>query len=175
MNDNATISNSETSSWLDRRTYTDLPPTAERSLRAAGLAFEDESVARQHLARARELAGDHPAVLTAEYRFFLYKHRYADAALVAERCLVDAARTLGVPARYHDVQRHHADFAQLEPGPRRWMYTLQAYAYVLFRAGQRDEARHALTHLIALDLNNQTKSVELLAVVSRNGEETDEG
>lgn len=157
--------------WLERRTYTDLPETAERALREAGLAFTQDSVAERHLARARQIAGDHEAVLVAEYRYYLYKHRYAEAARAAERCLTAAARDLGVPEAYMYVSPEHADFAQLEPAVRRWMYTLQAYAYVLLRAGDEQAAQLAFEHLRRIDVNNQTKTAELLAVVKRGGVE----
>jgi hypothetical protein len=152
--------------WLDRRAYPDLHPEAERALRAAALCWHRESEAEAQLERASDLAGEHVAVLIADYRYRLYKHRFEEARQAAERCLAAAAARLGLPADYREVRPEHADFAALDPDVRFWLFTLQAYGYVLLRCGRLEEGRAALEALTLLDATDQTKTRVLLQVIA---------
>lgn len=152
--------------WLDRRAYPDLHPDAERALRAAALCWHRESEAEEQLGRAAELAGDHVAVLIANYRYRLYKHRFEQARDAVERCLAAAAARLGLPADFREVEPEHADFSALDQHVRFWLFTLQAYGYVLLRCGLRQEGRAALERLTLLDTTDQTKTRVLLQVIA---------
>ena len=152
--------------WLDRRAYPDLHPDAERALRAAALCWHRESEAEEQLRRAVELAGDHVAVLIADYRYRLYKHRFDEARAAAERCLTAAAARLGLPADFRDVRPEQADFSALDKDVRFWLFTLQAYGYVLLRCGLLEEGRTALERLTLLDATDQTKTSVLLQVIA---------
>jgi len=152
--------------WLDRRAYPDLHPEAERALRAAALCWHLESEAEEQLGRASKLAGDHVAVLIADYRYRLYKHRFEQARHAAERCLAAAAARLGLASDFREVRPEHADFAALDTDVRFWLFTLQAYGYVLLRCGLREEGRAALERLSLLDATDQTKTRVLLQVIA---------
>ncbi len=52
-----------------------LPAAAERHLYQAGLAYQHDALAEQHLRDAQALAPDHAAVLIGLYRFYFYKGR----------------------------------------------------------------------------------------------------
>lgn len=168
MNDPLTTTGIATG-WLDRRAYPDLPADAERALRTAALCWHVEPEAELHLARARELAGSHIAVLIAHYRYLLYKHKLLEARDAAERCLRAAAGRVGLPLDFHEVTEKHADFASLDPDMRFWLFTLQAYGYVSLRSGFPAEGRHALERLAALDRADQTKTRVLLQVIDMVG------
>jgi hypothetical protein len=152
--------------WLDRRSYPDLPKEAERALRAAALCWQREVDAEAHLARARELAPGHVAVLIADYRYRLYKHRFAEAREAAVRCLSEAAARLQIPNDFRQVGPGHAAFGEMDPDVRFWLFTLQAYGYVSLRAGHPEEGRAALEHLAALDTADQTKTRILIQVIA---------
>ncbi|HEY0463790.1 MAG TPA: hypothetical protein VGC79_06255 [Polyangiaceae bacterium] len=152
--------------WLDRRAYPDLHPEAERALRTAALCWHREAEAEEQLGRAAQLAGDHVAVLIADYRYRLYKHRFEQAREAAERCLAAAAARLGLPADFREVRPESADFGALDPDVRFWLFTLQAYGYVLLRCGLREQGRAALERLTLLDATDQTKTRVLLQVIS---------
>ena len=173
MNDELKATTGLATGWLDRRSYPDLPPEAERSLRAAALCWQRETEAESHLERARKLAPGHVAVLIADYRFQLYKHRFAEAREAATRCLAAAAHRLQVPADFRQVGPEHAAFSEMDADVRFWLFTLQAYGYVSLRAGDPAEGRAALEHLASLDVADQTKTRVLLQVIVAAGRPDD--
>ncbi|HET7543755.1 MAG TPA: hypothetical protein VFK05_27970 [Polyangiaceae bacterium] len=159
--------------WLDRRAHLDLHPDAERALRSAALCWHREREAEAYLARATELAGEHIAVLIANYRYRLYKHRFEEARQAAARCLALAAARLAIPADFQQISAGHANFASPDPDVRFWLFTLQAYGYVSLRAGHAEEGRLALERLALLDTSDQTKTQVLLQVISSAGHSDD--
>ena len=82
----------DTAAIADALLGRDLPAAAEAELRLAGVAYQRDAEAEQHLFRARALAPDHPAVLIGFYRFYFYKSRLEDALVIARLCLLRAAR-----------------------------------------------------------------------------------
>jgi len=170
----ASSSSSLADRWLNQRAYPDLPAEVERLLREAGLAWHDQRSAEGLLAEAESRCPDHVAVMIAQYRFRLYKHRFTDALTYAGKLLAWAARGAGLPADYWRVTRADATFASADPALRFWMWALQAYGYVLLRCeGIADTARaerendglQALRHLAWLDEADQTKTRTLLQVI----------
>ena len=91
-----------------------LPAKAEQHLNLAGLAYQDDALAEQHLREAQSLAPEHVAVLIGLYRFYFYKGRLADALGVAEICLDKAARANGLPLDWRRVRPGDADFSSFE-------------------------------------------------------------
>ncbi len=156
--------------WLERRYHPDLEPLAERALRAAGLAWHDEPEAERQLRIAEQLAPQHRAVVVAHYRYFLYKHRFAEALPYLERCLAMFAQVLGWP----DPARPLIEVAECElgdaPDLRAWMFARQAYGYLLLRLGRTQEGIAVLEALVALDVRDQIKTRVLLDVITRPAE-----
>jgi hypothetical protein len=154
-------------SWLDQRHYADLDPRAERALRAAGLSWHDEAEAERLMGEAEALAPLHMAVVVAQYRYHLYKHRFKEAKAYAIKCLSLASEELGLHADFRFVTRTHADFATSEPGVRFWLFALQALGYVLLRCGEGSEGMDALRKVVELDGTDQTKTRILVDVIAR--------
>lgn len=152
--------------WLDGRYHPDLDPAAERLLRAAGRAWHDPAEAQRLLDAAEAIAGDHPALLIARYRLAFYRHRFEAALAHAEAVLAHAARRLNVPPDWRIVRPSDADFSSDGPDLRFWMFTLQAYGYVLVRLGRAPEGLAAWRALAALDMRDQTRTRLLLASAS---------
>lgn len=152
---------------LDGRYHPDLDPAAERAIRAAGLAWHDEPEAERQLAIAASIASDHMAVLTAHYRYNLYKHRYSPAQACAERMLAVTAQRLNIPLDWQQVRPVHADFYARDPETRSWLFVLQAYGYVLLRLGRREQGIAAMRQVVALDAGDQTRTRILLQVIER--------
>jgi hypothetical protein len=161
----ATLSPAQGRAWLDRRDHHDLDPRAERALRAAGVAFEDDAEAEANLATARALAPRHRAVLIAHYRYHFYKHRFAEAEPHARACVALGAQEASLAADFRLVAPSDRDFAALDPATRFWLFALQAHAYVLLRLGRREEAFQAFRKIIELDARDQTKTRVLLEVL----------
>ena len=153
--------------WLEGRYHADLDPAAERAIREAGLAWHDEPEAERALAAS--IAPGHMAVLTAHYRYNLYKHHYGPAQTCAERLLAATAARLKIPLDWQEVRAAHANFCAQDPDTRFWLFVLQAYGYVLLRLGRCDLAMAAMRHVVALDTEDQTKTRMLLQVIERAG------
>jgi len=151
--------------WLERRDYDDLDAHAERALRAAGAAFEDDAAAETHLATARTIAPRHRAVLIAHYRYHFYKHRFAEAEPYARACVALGAREASLPGDFRQVSANHRDFAAQDTPIRFWLFALQAHAYVLLRLGKTEEAFEEFEKIVELDLDDQTKTRVLLDVI----------
>lgn len=152
--------------WLDGRYHDDLPPEAERAIRAAGLFWDDEARADALLAEAARHAPGHLAVLIARYRHAFYKHRFEAAFAMAGDVLAAAARRLNIPTDWHEVGASDAPFASDDAHVRFWMFVLQAYGYVLLRLGREAEGEAVLRHLGELDVRDQTRTRVLLRVMA---------
>jgi len=151
--------------WLNQRFHQDLPGEVERLLREAGLAWHDEPRAERLLAEAERRCPDQVAVLIAQYRYRLYKHRFDEAATYAAALLVEAARGAQLAPDFRRVARGDAPFAAAEKPLRFWLWALQAYGYVLLRCRRAEEGLEALRHLAWLDESDQTKTRTLLQVI----------
>jgi hypothetical protein len=152
--------------WLGQRRYTDLLPEAERALREAGLYFLDAPRAEACLREAQRLAPTHPAVLIGHYRFYLYKHRYVEAARCAQACVVMAARRIRMADDVLAVTSEMVSEVTSERDLRAWLFSCQAYGYVLIRAGEGDAGRRLLAHVVSLDAENHTRTDALLSAIA---------
>lgn len=162
-------------SWLDQRHYADLDPRAERALREAGLNWHDEAEAERLLTSAERMAPTHLAVIVAQYRYHLYKHRLAHARAYAEKCLALLSVELGLPDDFRTVQSTHPAFVAYDARVRFWLFALQAYGYVLLRCGLTDEGMGALRKVVELDRTDQTKTRVLVDVIVRAERQADSG
>ncbi len=162
------------SAWLSQRRYPDLDPRAERALREAGLRFSEGAVAEVYLRQAAAIAPEHEAVLVGQYRYYLYKHRYGEAARFARACISQAAERLGIASDPMSVSASELDLSARESLARSWLFACQAYAYVLLRAGQKARGTRLLEHLVAVDTENLSKTVELCAVIKKAEQNEDD-
>ncbi|MCR6630538.1 MAG: hypothetical protein NVV74_11075 [Magnetospirillum sp.] len=149
----------------------DLPEPARGHLAAAVAAWGDEAVASGHVAAALRAAPDSLAVRMGAYKFYLYRHRLAEAVAQAAAILEQAARRLQLPHDWRAVQPDHAAFDRIEPWPRLFLQALIGMGYGLARLGLADEAREALRKAMALDPHDRFGAARLLAVVERGGAE----
>lgn len=153
----------------------DLPPGAEAELRLAGLAYQSDERAEQHLFQAKALAPDHPAVLIGFYRFYFYKGRLDDALMMARICLLKAARDNALDPDWRKVAAEDADFGSYDAVlPRFYLFTLKAYAYLKLRLGHIDEGRDAALKTVALDPTDKVGAKVLLDVLGRMGVSDDD-
>ena len=160
--------------WLDRRYYGgDLPPRAERALHEASLAWDNEAAAERHLHDALELAPNHLATRIGAYKFYLYRHRLAEALPHAEACLAETLRQAGLPPDWRTLRAEHAAFASLDPAPRAVLFALVACGYVLARLAREDESRALLGKVAELDAADLLGARRLIAVLDRGGREDD--
>jgi tetratricopeptide (TPR) repeat protein len=152
-----------------------LPAMAERHLNQAGLSYQHDAVAEQHLRVAQALAPDHAAVLIGLYRFYFYKGRLSEALDVARVCLAKAARDNSLDPDWRRVSSGDADFGSFDAIlPRFYLFTLKAYAYLKMRLGELAEGREVVDKLLALDPSDKLNARLLLDVWQRQGQDDDE-
>ena len=164
------ISSFPADAWLERRYYGgDLSQLAERALHEAGRDWCDEASAEHHIRQALALAPEHLAVQIGAYKFFLYRHRLAEALPHAEICLAELLRRSGLPADWRDLTPGHAAFDSLDEAPRAVLFALVACGYVLARLGREDESRAVLGKVAELDAADRMGARRLLAVIERAG------
>jgi tetratricopeptide (TPR) repeat protein len=152
-----------------------LPAAAEHHLRLAGLSYQHDQLAEQHLHEAHALAPRHAAVLIGLYRFYFYKGRLAEALEVARVCLDKAARENGFDLDWWLVERGDADFSGWDAVlPRFYLFTLKAYAYLNMRLGNEAEAHLVLLKMLDLEPSDKLGARVLLNVLDRKGRDDDE-
>ena len=150
-------------------------PAAVRSeLSSAVAAWDDESVALAHIRAALSAAPDHPEVRVGAYKFYFYKHHYAEAAPLALWCVQWAMGRLGLGSDWRRVSAGDAAFGGLDWLPRFFLFALKAYGYVLVRTGALEAGRAAVARAAELDPADRIGAGRLLAVIDRMGIEPDD-
>jgi hypothetical protein len=121
------------------------------------------------LLRAHLIAPEHLTVLVSLYRYYFYQHRLADVLVVADHAKRVAARHLGIPSDWRQI-----DEAQLGTAAaisfgllRFYLLALKAESVVLLRLGRIAESRDRLTRLAALDSRDHLGAAKLLEVVDQ--------
>lgn len=149
-----------------------LPADAERELRLAGMAYQQDGVAEAHLRKAVSLAPWHVAVHIGLYRFYFYKGRLQEALQVAVRCLEDAAARIGIPGDWREVRAQDAEFGSYDAVMARfYLFTLKAYGYLHMRLGDVEAGRAVTTKLLELDPQDKLGGKVLLNVLDRMGKD----
>ncbi|NVN87148.1 MAG: hypothetical protein HXX15_13795 [Rhodopseudomonas sp.] len=152
-----------------------LPFEAQRHLDLAGMQYQRDDIAEQHLREARALAPDHAAVLIGLYRFYFYKGKLDQALEIAESCLAKAARDNGLDSDWRKVRRADAEFSTYAAVlPRFYLFTLKAYAYLRMRLGDLGEGHAAIEKLLELDPSDKVNAGVLLGVWQRIGQPDDD-
>ncbi len=144
-----------------------LPDGAAAALQEASRARGDAQLELAALMRAQALAGEHPAVLIALYRYHFYGHRPRPARDVARRALVVGAAALGLPTVWREVPAQALAGARYDAATRFYLFSLKGYAYLSLRLDEETEARDALALLRALDPDDRVGGALLEAVRQR--------
>lgn len=151
-----------------------LPAAARDALEAAGRSHADPARCRDLLARASDLAPDHPATLIAQYRFHFYGGRLGEALAVGLRCLDWAAAAGGLAIDWRRVGPADAPFGDFAAALARfYLFCLKGCAYLLARLGERRESLEMLRKLCELDPADRLGGRALLQVLVREGREDD--
>jgi hypothetical protein len=141
-----------------------------RSQALDGSSREDQELstvdrAEWALLRAYLKAPEHLAVVVALYRFFYYRHRYAEAVTMADRAILLSSRQLGLNEDWRQLGQ--ADLAraaeQSLSGTRFLLFALKGAAWLLLRQQQPQAAIERLAPLRAFDLDDKLGTSELLS------------
>ncbi|MBI3444969.1 MAG: hypothetical protein HY055_06335 [Magnetospirillum sp.] len=156
----------------------DLPAAAEAALKEAGALWHEEAKAEAKVLEALSLAPDALAARIGAYKFYFYRHRYAEALPHALSCVAFAAKALGLSGDWRRIGPGDAAFVgsavTLAPLPKLLMQTLIASGYVLARLGRTEESETYLGKVVELDPSDRLGASRLLAVVRRGGVEEED-
>ena len=145
--------------------YFDTPvsPEVDALIAEAAEQYGDPE-AEISLLRAYFLQPEHFTVLVAMYRYFYYRHRYAEALTVADRAIALSAAQLGLPADWRLLDTAHLGHAVLESMTltRFLLLALKGSAYLLMRLGEHGAALERLEKVVAMDAGNRLGAADLL-------------
>ncbi|MGD8498453.1 MAG: hypothetical protein PVG82_06085 [Chromatiales bacterium] len=147
--------------------YFDQPLTDEVAELIEQAADNYGAVAAEHsLMRAYFLAPEHLTVLVALYRYFFYRHRYADALLVADRAIRLSAQRLGLDADWRVLDARSLGPAVLESMTltRFLLLALKGAGYLLLRLDEPAAGLTRLEKVAELDTSDRLGIKELLAI-----------
>jgi hypothetical protein len=145
--------------------YFDQPLGADtdRLLREAAATYGEEA-AEHSLLRAYFLEPEHLTVLVALYRYFYYRHRYAESLVVAERAIALAGRHLGVGSDWRNIDGQTLGSAVLTSMTltRFLLLAIKGAAYLKLRLGDAAGALERLEKIAPLDTSNRLGLTELI-------------
>ena len=143
-----------------------LPPAVAALIdEASGHYGDDAEAAERCLRSADTLAPDHLTVLVALYRFYFYQRRYPETLAVADRCIVTAARELGIPEDWHALDEAGFGHAVQHSMTltRFLLLAMKGAGYVLLRMDRPAEALARLECIAAFDERDRLGLSDLLS------------
>ncbi len=151
--------------------YFDNPPS-EEVVQLLQQAAEDYSngTAEADLQRAYQLAPEHLMVLVSLFRYYFYRHKFAEALDISEKAREVVRQKLGLPDDWRAISEtqlldgHEHDMVLV----RFYLFCLKGEAYLYARQGKAEKSIPLLEKVAALDSNDQLGTTALLAVVNRN-------
>ncbi|WP_462322236.1 hypothetical protein [Halochromatium sp.] len=117
------------------------------------------------LLRAYLKAPEHLSVTVALYRFFYYRHRYAEAVMMADRAILLSSRQLGLSEDWRQLTAGDLEQAaeRSMSSTRFLLLALKGAAWLLLRQDQPQAAIERLTPIRAFDQKDQLGTTELLS------------
>jgi hypothetical protein len=138
---------------------------AER-LREAGRLWDSPDEAEALLLAAHREAPEDESVQVALYRFYFYRHAFAQAIEHAQACIARGLRGLGLGPDWRSLQPQATDFGDFDrPLHRFLLFSLNAYGYLLARSDRLDECEAVLAVVKRLDPHDRIGGARLLEVV----------
>lgn len=143
---------------------TEVDPIA--AVQAAGDLWDEPERAEAILLQAMAKSPESETVLIALYRFYFYRSDLAKAVLLAERCVVHGAKALGLDGDWRTTPAAEQDFGDYAlPRHRFYLFSLNAYGYLLARLGRTGESEAVLSTVKRLDPHDRIGGGHLLDVI----------
>lgn len=139
---------------------------AEAAVTAASALWGEPERAEALLRQAMADAPDSEAVLIALYRFYFYRGELTKALALAERCIEHGAHDIGIDPDWRQGVPTDLDFGDFSlPRHRFYLFSLNAYGYLLARLGRMADSEQALAAVMRLDPHDKIGSARLLGMV----------
>lgn len=147
--------------------YFDEPvgPEVEALIQRAAERY-GEPEAERSLLRAYFLEPEHLTVLVALYRYFYYRHAYAEALLVADRAIGLTARRLGLMPEWRALTQQSLGSAVMQSMAltRFLLLALKGSGYLLMRLGDAAAALERFEKVAEMDSSDRLGVTELLSI-----------
>ena len=143
-----------------------LPESLERLIaQAASLYHRPES--EFMLLGAYMIQPHHPVVHVALYRYYYYKHRLAEALMIAERTLEDSGISLGFLGHWSEVTLARLKASESNMAMvRYYLLALKGSGFICLRMGRKDEGVMRLQKVADLDSEDRLGTRAILKVVA---------
>jgi hypothetical protein len=144
---------------------TPLGPEAEALISRAASCY-GEPEAEHSLLRAYFLEPEHLTVLVALYRYFYYRHGYAEALLAADRAIRLTAIRLGVTSDWRQLSKDDLGKAVLESMTltRFLLLALKGSGYLKLRLNDAASALERFEKVVEMDANDRLGMSELVSL-----------
>ncbi len=108
----------------------------------------------------------HPVIHVALYRYYYYKHRLAEALMIAERTLEDSGISLGFLGHWHEatLARLKANEANMTM-VRYYLLALKGSGFICLRMGRREEGLMRLQKVAEMDSEDRLGARAIIRVV----------
>ena len=125
-----------------------------------------ELEAEHSLLMAYFLEPEHPMVLVALYRYFYYRHQYADALIVADRAIGLSAVQLKIPSDWRTLSKHDLDRAAAVSMTltRFLLLALKGAGYLELRLGDAAGALDRFEKVMEMDACDRLGMTELVSL-----------
>ncbi len=142
-----------------------LPESLEQVIsQAASLYHRPES--EFMLLGAYMIQPHHPVIHVALYRYYYYKHRLAEALMIAERTLEDSGISLGFLGHWSEatlarLKANESNMAMV----RYYLLALKGSGFICLRMGRRDEGLMRLKMVAEMDSEDRLGTRAIIQVV----------
>ncbi|HKI62723.1 MAG TPA: hypothetical protein VKA31_10555 [Mariprofundaceae bacterium] len=114
----------------------------------------------------------HPTIHVALYRYYYYKHRLAEALMMAERTLEDSGIRLGFLGHWSEVTLERLKASQNNMAMvRYYLLALKGAGFICLRMGRRQEGLMRLRKVAAMDAEDRLGTRAILQVVEHPEED----
>ena len=144
------------------------PTSLETLLRQVGEAWSSPDEASSLILRVLKEYPDEEEAFVAAYRYYFYRNDLPSALHIAEQCLSRIQHELNFPLDWRQIEPGNIDFAEPNrPRHRFFLFSLNAYAYLLARLGRNTDADQAFAVVSRLDPTDKIGAARLQAVLRR--------
>ncbi|OCQ99729.1 hypothetical protein BCD67_15080 [Oscillatoriales cyanobacterium USR001] len=157
----------------NKYSWYDVPEDVKSLLELATQHWENTTEAEKYMNEALAVAGEHPDVLIAAYRFFFYKNNPAMALQVAEKVIENVRKAENLPDDWEELKPILAERLD-DPEIRLYLNAYAASGFVLAKLGEFEKAKEVTGRIKEIDEKKQFGGGSTVFDVLTNPDDEDE-